>query len=44
VPEDVIDFCAGSLSILDGIVQQRRDDGGVVEFEVGEDRRDLERM
>jgi hypothetical protein len=44
VPEDVIDFGAGGLGVLDGVVQQRRDDGGVVELEIGEDRRDLERM
>ena len=44
VSEDVIDFGAGGLGILDGVVQQRRHDGGVVELEVGEDRRDLERM
>ncbi len=44
VPEDVIDFGAGSLGILDGVVQQRGDDGGIVELEVGEDRRDLKRM
>ena len=30
--------------ILDGVVQQRRRDGGVVELEVGQDRRDFERM
>jgi hypothetical protein len=34
----------GGLGILDGVVQQRGDDGGVIELEVGEDRRDLERM
>ena len=44
VPEDVIDFGAGGLGVLDGIVQQRRDDSGVVELEVGEDRRDLKGM
>ena len=44
VPEDLVDFGAGRLGILDGVVQQRRDDGGVVELEVGEDRRDFERM
>ncbi len=44
VPEDVVDFGAGGLGILDGVMQQRRDDGGVVELEVGEDRRDFERM
>ena len=44
VAEDVIDFGAGGLGILDGVVQQRGHDGGVVELEVGEDRRDLERV
>ena len=43
-PEDVVDLGAGRLGILDGVVQQRRDDGGVVELEIGEDRGDLERM
>ena len=44
VAEDVVDLGARRLGILDGVVQQRRDDGGVVELEVGEDRRDFERM
>ena len=44
VAEHLVDFGAGGLGILDGVVQQRRDDGGVVELEVGEDRRDFERM
>ena len=44
VPEHLVDFGAGRLGILDGVVQQRRDNGGVVELEVGEDRRDFERM
>ena len=44
VAEDMIDFGAGGLGILDGVVQQCGHDGGVVELEVGEDRRDLERM
>ena len=44
VAEDLVDFGAGRLGILDGVVQQRRDDGGVVELEVGQDRRDLQRM
>ena len=42
--EDVVDFGACRLGVLDGVVQQRRHDGGVIELEVGEDRRDLERM
>ena len=44
VAEHLVDLGAGGLGILDGVVQQRRDDGGVVELEVGEDRRDFERM
>ena len=40
----LVDLGAGGLGVLDGVVQQRRDDGGVVELEVGEDRRDFERM
>ena len=43
-PEDVVDFASGGLGILYGVMQQRCDDGGVVELEVGQDRRDLERM
>ena len=42
--EDLVDFGAGGLGVLDGVVQQRGDDGGVVELEVGEDRRDFQRM
>ena len=44
VAEDVIDLGARRLGVLDGVVQQRCDDGGVVELEPGEDRRDFERM
>ena len=44
MPEDLVDFGAGGLGILDGVVQQRGDDGGVVELEVGENRRDFQRM
>ena len=44
VPEHLVDFGAGSFGILDGVVQQRRNDGGIVELEVGEDCRHLERM
>ena len=42
--EQLVDLGAGRLGVLDRVVQQRRHDGGVVELEVGEDRRDLERM
>ena len=44
VAEHLVDLGAGRLGVLDGVVQQRGDDGGVVELEAGEDRRDLERM
>ena len=44
MPENLIDLGAGRLGVLDGIVQQRGDDGGVVELQPGEDRRDLERV
>ena len=33
-----------AVGVLDGVVQQRRRDRGVVELEVGQDRGDLERM
>ena len=44
VAEDVVDLGARRLSILDGVVQQGSYDGGVIELEVGQDRRNLERM
>jgi hypothetical protein len=44
VTEDVVDLGARRLGILDGVMQQGSYDGGVVELEVGQDRRDLERM
>jgi hypothetical protein len=44
VAEHLVDFGAGGLGILDGVVQQRGDDGGVVELEVGEDGCDFQRM
>ena len=43
-PEHVVDLGAGGLGVLDGVVQQRRDDGGIVELETGQDGRDLKRM
>ena len=39
--EQAVDLGAGGVGVLDGVVQQRRHDGGVVELQVGEDRRDL---
>ena len=44
VAEDLVDLGACRLGVLDGVVQQRRHDGGVVELQRGEDRGDLERM
>ena len=43
-PEQAVDLGAGGLGVLDGIVQQRGSDGRVVELEVGQDRRDFDRM
>jgi hypothetical protein len=42
--EHAIDLGAGGVGILDGVVQQRRRDGGVIELEVGEDRGDFQGM
>ena len=42
--EQLIDLGPGSVGILDGIVQQRDRNGGVVELEVGEDRGHFERV
>ena len=42
--EDLVDLGARRRRVLDGVVQERRRDGGVVELEVGQDGRDLERM
>ena len=42
--EEAVDLGAGRLGVLDRVVQQRRDDGGVVELEVGQNGRHLERM
>jgi len=42
--ENLVDLGPRRLRILDGVVQQRRHDRGVVQFEVGQDRRHLERM
>ena len=44
VAEQPVDLGAGGVGILDGVVQQRRGDGGVVELEIGEDRGDFERV
>ena len=42
--EHLVDLGARDVGILDHVVQQGRGDGGVVELELGEDRRDFERM
>jgi hypothetical protein len=42
--EHLVDLCPGRGRILDGVMQQRRGDGGIIELEIGEDRRDFERM
>ncbi len=42
--EHLIDFGARRVGILDHVVQQCRRDRRVVEFQIGEDRRDFERM
>ncbi len=43
-PEQLIDLRAGNRRVLDDIVQKRRDDGGVVELQIGEDGGDFEGM
>ncbi len=42
--EKLIDLGARRVRILDDVVQQRGDDGRVVELELGQDRGDFERM
>ena len=42
--EDLVDLLAGGGGVLDRVVQNRGDDRRVVELEVGENRRDFERM
>ena len=42
--ERLVDLGARRLGVLDGVVQQRRHDGRVVELQVGQDRGDFERM
>ena len=42
--EHPVDLGAGGVGILDGVVQQRRRYGGVVELEIGENRGDFEGM
>ncbi len=42
--EELVDLGAGGVRVLDDVVQQRRDDGRIVQLEVGQDRRDFEGM
>jgi hypothetical protein len=42
--EQLVDLSERRLGVLDRVVQHGCDDGGVVELQVGEDRRDFERM
>ena len=42
--EQRVDLAARGAGVLDGVVQQRGGDGGVVEPHLGEDRGDFERM
>ena len=42
--ERLVDVFARDLGVLDRVVQHRRDDGGVVELEVGQNGRDFERV
>ena len=44
VAEHLVDLGAGRGGVLDRVVQQRGGDGRIVELEVGQDRRDFERM
>ncbi len=43
-PEDLVDLGTRRLGVLDRVVQQRGHDGGVVELQIGEDRRHFERV
>ena len=42
--EHLIDLGARRGRVLDGVVQKRSGDGGIVELEVGEDRRNFQRV
>lgn len=43
-PEGLVDLLQGRLRILHRVVEDRRRDSGVVEFQIGEDRRHFEGM
>ena len=42
--EQFLDLLRGSERVLDGVVEDRGGDGQVVELQVGEDARDLDRV
>ena len=42
--EQAVDLGAGSVGILNRVVQQCRRDGGIIELEIGEDRSHLQRV
>ena len=42
--KNLVDLGPRRLGVLDGVVQQGCDDGGVIELQPGQDRRDLERV
>ena len=44
VTEQAVDLGAGGVGILDGVVQQCRRDGGIIELQIGEDRSHLQRV
>ena len=44
LPEHLVDLGPGGGGILDGVVQERSSDGGVVQLQIGQDRRDFQRM
>ena len=43
-PEDLVDLGTRRLGVLDRVVQQGSHDGGVVELQIGENRRHFERV
>ena len=43
-PEDLVDLGPRRFGVLDRVVEQRSHDGGVVELQVGQNRRHFERM
>ncbi len=44
VTEHLVDLGAGGLGVLDGVVEQRCNDGCIVQLQIGENRSDFERM